>query len=83
MRDVKDGNNVKWLKDGTEVAYDSVVNSTSPPRYDVESEDYQLTIGEVSLDDAGVYDCAMYNERGEFVIKSKQRYKIAVLGWWN
>lgn len=79
--DVKDENFVKWLKDGSEVAYESLTNSSHKSSYDVDSEDYKLTIAEVSLDDDGVYDCAMYNERKEFVIKSKRRVKLTVQGW--
>lgn len=80
---VKDENYVKWLKDGTEVAYETGINSTQKTRYDVDTEDYKLTIAEVSSDDNGIYDCAMLNERREFVIKSKRRYKLSVQGWCN
>lgn len=78
---VKDENPVKWLKDGSEVAYESLTNSSHNARYAVDSEDYKLTIAEVSSDDDGIYDCAMYNERREFVIKSKRRYNLTVQGW--
>lgn len=79
---VKDGNSVKWLKDGSEVAYESFTSASAHrASYSVDSEDYKLTIAEVSLDDDGIYDCAMFNERKEFVIKSKWRYKLAVQGW--
>lgn len=78
---VKDGNSVKWLKDGSEVAYESFTNSSHNSHYAVDSEDYKLTIAEVALKDVGIYDCAMYNERSEFVIKSKRRYKLSVQGW--
>jgi Immunoglobulin I-set domain len=83
---VKDENYVKWLKDGAEVAHETASNSsqtTSKFHFDVDSEDYKLTIEKVSSDDDGVYDCAMLNERREFVIKSKRRYKLSVQGWCN
>jgi Immunoglobulin I-set domain len=75
---LKDENYVKWLKDGSEVAQETVANTTRKPRLDVDSEDYKLTISRVSSDDEGIYDCAMLNERREFVIKSKLRYNILV-----
>lgn len=81
---VKDGNSVKWLKDGSEVAYESFTSASAHrARYSVDSEDYKLTIAEVSSDDDGIYDCAMFNERKEFVIKSKRRYNLTatVQGW--
>lgn len=80
---MKDENYVKWLKDGTEVAYETSSNASSQKtsRYAVDSEDYKLTIVEVSPVDDGIYDCAMLNERREFVIKSKRRYKLSVQGW--
>lgn len=78
---VKDENLVKWLKDGNEVAYESLTNSSHKSRYDVDLGDYKLTIAEVSLEDKGIYDCAMYNERKEFIIKSKRRVKLTVQGW--
>ena len=81
--DIKEDSTIKWLKNGAEVAYESTTNSSHKSRYDVDFEDYRLTISEVSLEDDGVYDCAMYNERQEFVIKSKRRFKLAVQGWWN
>jgi hypothetical protein len=77
---IKDGNYVKWLKDGIEVASGAVVNASNP-RFDVNSEDFKLTIAEVSPDDDGIYDCALLNERREFIIKSKRRYRLAVQGW--
>lgn len=81
LSDVKDENFVKWLKDGSEVAHESMfTNSSHKSRYNVDSEDYKLTIDEVSLDDEGIYDCAMYNERKEFVIKSKRRVRLTVQG---
>lgn len=81
MPQVKDEDFVKWLKDGSEVTHESAANSSHKSHFYVDSEDYKLTIAAVILDDAGIYDCAMYNERQEFVIKSKRRYKIAVQGW--
>lgn len=81
LSDVKDDHYVKWLKDGSEVAYESFTNSSRKSRYDVDIEDYKLTIGEVTLENEGVYDCAMYNERKEFVIKSKRRVRLTVQGW--
>lgn len=81
LSSVKDENTVRWLKDGSEVAYESFTNSSHKSRHAVDSEDYKLTIAEVSLDDDGIYDCAMYNERREFVIKSKRRYNLTVKGW--
>lgn len=82
---VKDGNSVKWLRDGSEVAYESFTSASwHRARYSVDSEDYKLTIAEVSLDDDGIYDCAMFNERKEFVIKSKRRFNLtvqSVQGW--
>jgi Immunoglobulin I-set domain len=80
---LKDENYVKWLKDGTEVAYETVANSSQKLRFDVDSEDYKLTISDLSPTDDGTYDCAMLNERREFVIKSKRRYKLLVQGWCN
>lgn len=78
---MKDENYVKWLKDGTEVAYEIVANSSQKSRYKVDSEDFKLTIVEVSSVDDGIYDCAMMNSHQEFVIKSKRRYKLSVQGW--
>jgi Immunoglobulin I-set domain len=72
---VKDEHSVKWLKDGGEVALN---NSSYKPRYGVDAKDYKLTIGEVALEDEGVYDCVVYSKRGEFVIKSKRRFKLTV-----
>lgn len=81
LSEVKDANSVKWLKDGKEVAHDSTAaNTTHNTRYDVDAEDYRLTIAEVALADDGIYDCSMFNERGEFVIKSRRRYKLSVQG---
>lgn len=77
---VKDESIVKWLKDGNEVAYESLANSSHKSRYYVDSEDYKLTIAEVASVDDGIYDCAMYNERREFIIKSRLRYKLVVAG---
>lgn len=74
---VKDENYVKWLFNGIEV----VVNASQNSRYDVNSEDFKLTIAEVSPDDDGTYDCALLNERREFVIKSKRRFNLTVQGW--
>jgi hypothetical protein len=80
---LKDENYVKWLKDGTEVAYETVANSSQKLRFDVDSEDYKLTISHLSPADDGTYDCAMLNERREFIIKSKRRFKLVVQGWCN
>lgn len=77
---MKDENIVKWLRDGSEVAHESLTNSSYKSRYHVDTEDYKLTIAEVSLVDDGVYDCAIYNERREFIIKSSLRYILAVAG---
>lgn len=64
------------------MAHDAAAaNSTHKSRYDVDSEDYRLTIAEVAQEDDGIYDCSMFNERGEFVIKSRRRYKLSVQGW--
>lgn len=65
------------------MAHESTANSSHKSRYDVDSEDYRLTIGDVSPADDGIYDCVMYNEREEFIIKSKKRFKLAVQGWWK
>lgn len=70
---VKDDNSVKWLKDGSEVMNKS--------RFAVDSEDFRLTIAEVTSDDEGVYDCSEYRESGAFVIKSQRRFKLSVQGW--
>lgn len=78
---VKNENSVKWLKDGGEVASEGLNRSSHKSRYDVDLEDYKLTIAEVVLDDEGIYDCAMY-KRGEFVIKSKRRFKLTVTDGW-
>lgn len=81
---VKDENIVKWLKDGSEVAYESLArNSLNKSRHRVDSEDYKLTISEVASVDDGIYDCALYNERREFIIKSRLRYKLAVAGEYD
>lgn len=80
---MKDENVVKWLKDGSEVAYESQANSSYNSRYRVDSEDYKLTIAEAAIDDNGIYDCAMYNDRQEFIIKSRLRYKLAVAGEYD
>lgn len=75
---IKDENYVKWLKDGIEVAYETAINASRNSRFDVRSKDFKLTIAEVSPDDDGIYDCALLNERREFMIKSKRRYKLRV-----
>lgn len=72
---VKEENFVKWLKDGGEVALNS---SSQKPRFNVDSEDYKLTIDGVVLDDEGIYDCAMYGKQGEFMIKSKRRFRLTI-----
>lgn len=71
---------VKWLKDGSEVAYESAANTSRKSRYNVDDEDFELTIAEVTHADDGVYDCVMVNERQEFLIKAKRRYKLSVNG---
>lgn len=80
---IKDENIVKWLKNGiaVEVASETAANSSQSSRYDVSLEDFKLTIAEVSPNDDGIYDCALLNERREFIIKSKRRYKLSVQGW--
>jgi Immunoglobulin I-set domain len=75
---VKEENFVKWLKDGGEVTSEVLNSSSYKIRFNVDSEDYKLTIAEVTLDDEGIYDCAMYGKRGEFVIKSKRRFRLTV-----
>lgn len=77
---MKDENSIKWLKDGKEVAHEMVANNSHKSRFRVDSVDYKLAIAQVTTDDDGVYDCAMYNERREFVIKAERRYKLAVRG---
>lgn len=78
---VKVENSVKWLRDGSEVAYESAATNLSHnSRYDVDTEDHKLAIAEVSLDDEGIYDCAMFKGEMEFVIKAKRRYKLTVQG---
>lgn len=77
---LKGEHSVKWLKDGSEVAYESAANISSKNAHYVDEGDNSLTMAQVTLADDGVYDCAMYNERQEFVIKAKRRYKLRVHG---
>jgi hypothetical protein len=75
LSEVKDDNIVKWLKDGSEVDFDSA-------RYIVDTRDFfKLTISPVHAEDEGIYDCAMFNEQKRFLIKSKMRFKLSVQGW--
>lgn len=81
LTEIKDGNYVKWLKDGIEVASGAFVNDSQSSRFDVNSESFLLKIAEVSPNDDGIYDCALLNERREFIIKSRRRYRLSVQGW--
>lgn len=65
------------------MASGAVVNDSQSSRYDVDLETFQLKIAEVSTEDDGIYDCALLNERREFIIKSKRRYRLTVQGWCN
>jgi Immunoglobulin domain len=79
LDNVNENNFVKWLKDGKEI-FDASVNISDSSKFDVDARSLLLTINDISEENAGIYDCEMFNERNEFIIKSKNRYNVIVQG---
>jgi hypothetical protein len=76
---------VKWIKDGKELINEqsdfNFTNSLKNPKFQIDPKSHKLTINAVkSSIDEGVYDCVMFNDKEEFIIKSKKRFELQVRG---
>ena len=86
IADVKQGYSIRWLKDGKELAneqFDLKLTNTTQSKslkYSIDPVNYKLTIVTAMFNDEGIYDCAMFNDKDEFIIKSKQRYSLQIKG---
>jgi hypothetical protein len=79
LGDVNEQSSVKWMKDGSKVL--SEHDDDARRRIKVDStKHFLLTIVQVSTDDAGVYDCALFGEQDQFKFKSARRYRLIVDG---
>lgn len=86
IADVKQDYSIRWLKDGKELAneqFDLKLTNTTQSKtlkYSIDPVNYKLTIVSAMFNDEGIYDCAMFNDKDEFIIKSKQRYSLQIKG---
>lgn len=76
---------VKWIKDGKELVNEQsdfkFTNATKNLKYQIDPKSHKLTVNAIkSSIDEGVYDCAMFNDKEEFIIKSKKRFDLQVRG---
>lgn len=84
VENIKKTYRVKWIKDGKEIfdehQQEQEQEELKNTKYLIDPTTYKLTITSIKTNDEGVYDCAIYNDKDEFIIKAKKRFDLQIRG---